>query len=170
MDHFEMVEKLREKANVSYEDAKTALEVSGWDLLDALVYLEKEGKIQEEASASYTTRQEPRPAQPRADDSAKGVMARLFEALATLINRINRIQLEVRHRGKVLYSIPLLAYLLLLGFAFWFTIGVMVISLFFGVTYRFKGADGVNGVNRVMDKAADMADNIRTGNREQNKE
>ncbi|NLO13382.1 MAG: ubiquitin, partial [Clostridiales bacterium] len=44
MDHFEMVEKLRQKANVSYEEAKAALEHSEWDLLDALVYLESQGK------------------------------------------------------------------------------------------------------------------------------
>ena len=39
MDHFEMVEKLRAKANVSYEEAKAALEASDWDILDALVLL-----------------------------------------------------------------------------------------------------------------------------------
>ena len=44
MDHLEMVEKLAQKAGVSYEDAKMALEACGWDMLDALVYLEKLGK------------------------------------------------------------------------------------------------------------------------------
>ena len=44
MERMEMVEKLRLKAQVSYEEAKLALENSDWDLLDALVYLEKEGK------------------------------------------------------------------------------------------------------------------------------
>ena len=39
MEHLEKVEKLRERANVSYEDAKEALEASEWDLLDAMVYL-----------------------------------------------------------------------------------------------------------------------------------
>lgn len=170
MDHFEMVEKLREKANVSYEDAKAALEATDWDLLDALVYLEKEGKMQDEGSARFTTRQEPRPEQPRPDDSAKGVFTRLFETLASVINRINRIDLEVSRRRKPLFTLPLLALLLLLGFAFWVTIPVMVISLFFGVTYRFRGVNGVDGVNRVMDKAADVAENIRTGARDQGKE
>ena len=169
MDHFEMVEKLREKVNVSYEDAKAALEASDWDLLDALVYLEKEGKIQEEGSASFTTRQEPRPEQPRADDSTKGIVIRLLETLASGINRINRIELEVSRRRKLLFTLPLMAFLLLLGFAFWVTIPVMVVSLFLGVTYRFKGATGVDGVNRVMDKAADVAENIKTGTRDQNK-
>ena len=36
MDNFEKVEKLREHANVSYEEAKQALENSNWDILDAM--------------------------------------------------------------------------------------------------------------------------------------
>ena len=34
MDNFEKVEKLREHANVTYEEAKEALENSNWDILD----------------------------------------------------------------------------------------------------------------------------------------
>ena len=53
MDNFEKVEKLRERANVSYEEAKAALEASNWDLLDAMIYLEKSGKT--EAAGTYST-------------------------------------------------------------------------------------------------------------------
>ena len=38
MTNLEMVETLREKANVSYEEAKAALEASNWDLLDAILH------------------------------------------------------------------------------------------------------------------------------------
>ena len=56
MDHFEMVEKLRTKANVSYEEAKAALEKTDWDVLDALVLLEGEGKVSDgQPAAEYTT-------------------------------------------------------------------------------------------------------------------
>lgn len=44
MEQLEKVEKLRERADVSYEEAKEALEACDWDLLDAMVWLEKEGK------------------------------------------------------------------------------------------------------------------------------
>ena len=45
MDNLEKVDKLRERANVSYEEAKAALEANGWDLLDAMVYLEKADEL-----------------------------------------------------------------------------------------------------------------------------
>ena len=46
MEHIEMVEKLMEKANVSYAEAKQALENNNWDMLDALIELERQGKVQ----------------------------------------------------------------------------------------------------------------------------
>ena len=45
MEHYEMVENMRTKSNVTYEEAKAALEASDWDMLDALVMLESEGKV-----------------------------------------------------------------------------------------------------------------------------
>lgn len=41
----EQVEKLREKANVSYDEAKAALEAANGDMLEALINLEKQGKV-----------------------------------------------------------------------------------------------------------------------------
>ena len=40
----EQAEKLREKADVTLEEAKAALEAADGDLLDALIWLERQGK------------------------------------------------------------------------------------------------------------------------------
>ena len=163
MDHFEMVEKLRQKAQVSYEDAKSALEACNWDLLDALVYLEQQGKLQNEQKASYSTKPEPGPAPKQVHHYQGGVFQRLFDLLVSLVNRLNEVDLEVKRTGKTLFSLPVIAFVLLLIFAFWITLPLMVIGLFFGLRYRFRGAKGVEGVNRVMDKAAEMMGNIKSG-------
>ena len=55
MEFFEKVEALREKANVSYEVAKEAMEACNYDMLDAMIYLEKQGKVNSGSTASYTT-------------------------------------------------------------------------------------------------------------------
>ena len=162
MDHFEMVEKLRERARVSYEDAKAALVATDWDLLDAVVYLEKEGKVAPQDAASYSTREEPRP-EPAKTTDTRGAFARLFDLVVRIINRMNEIHLDVRRAGKELFSLPLTALVLLLLFAFWFIIPAMVVGLFFGISYRFSGFDGVEGVNRAMDKASDVAEQIKSG-------
>ncbi|MGV8983017.1 DUF4342 domain-containing protein [Clostridium sp.] len=43
--NLEQIDELRKRANVSYEDAKSALEESDGDLISALVFLEKQNKI-----------------------------------------------------------------------------------------------------------------------------
>ena len=106
MDHFEMVEKLRQKANVSYEEAKAALEHSEWDLLDALVYLESQGKINTQQAESYTTRKEAAPEAPRETD-VKGMLSRFFSLLAELINKANKISIQVSRQVKEVGALPL---------------------------------------------------------------
>ena len=41
MEQLEKVEKLRQRANVSYEEAKGALVACNWDMLDAMVHPER---------------------------------------------------------------------------------------------------------------------------------
>ena len=57
MDNLEKVEKLREKTGVSYEEAKEALEANNYDVLDAIIYLEKKGKVKAPEVTDYTTEQ-----------------------------------------------------------------------------------------------------------------
>ena len=57
----EQVERLREKAAVSYGQAKAALEYSGGNLLDALIYLEERGVIPRPEDAYYSTKGEAPP-------------------------------------------------------------------------------------------------------------
>jgi hypothetical protein len=46
--NLEQIDELRKRANVSYEDAKNALEHCSGDLIEALVFLEKQNKIKPE--------------------------------------------------------------------------------------------------------------------------
>ncbi|MGI6634499.1 MAG: hypothetical protein ACOX7B_04955 [Christensenellales bacterium] len=163
MDHFELVEKLRERANVSYEDAKRALEASNWDLLDAMVLLENEGRIQSEENPAFTTRREPRPQHVYTDDSARGILRRLVDMLVSLINRASKIDVVVSRYGKTVMALPLIAVILLVLFAPWMTIPVMLIALFFGFRYAFRGEGISDKVNQAMDRVADAADSIRSG-------
>lgn len=46
MEINEMIKKLMEKAHVTYEEAQEVLERCKWDLLDAIIYLERSGKVE----------------------------------------------------------------------------------------------------------------------------
>lgn len=158
MDHYEMVEKLREKANVSYEEAKAALEAADWNLLDALVLLENQGKVA--GGTDYSTKSEDahdfRHDHRRYHEHA----GRVGRQIASGINNASRYFVVFSRRGEVVFELPLMVVILMLIFAFWFTVPLLIVGLFFGFKYSLKGAPGVEAVNRVMDKASEVADNI----------
>ncbi len=157
MDHFEMVEKLREKANVSYEEAKAALEAADWNLLDALVLLENQGKVS--GGTEYSTKSESSDyhSEHRRHAEAAG---RVGRQIASGINNVGRYSVAFNRKGETIFELPLLVVILLLIFAFWATVPLLIVGLFFGFKYSLKGAPGVEKVNRVMDKASEVADNI----------
>ncbi len=49
----EQVEKLREKTNISYDEAKAALEKTNGDILEAIINLEKENRIPAPEGGGY---------------------------------------------------------------------------------------------------------------------
>ena len=172
MDHFEMVEKLRSKVNVSYEEAKAALEASDWDLLDALVYLENRGKVYPGEEARYTTRQEPRPepAPYSEKEQVKGVLERLLSSLRELIYKGNKTYLVFSYRGKTYLELPLTLVALLLIINFVFVGVVLVVGMFGGLRYSIRGDHVGDSVHRMMDKAQDAVDSIKSGVQDKKKE
>lgn len=166
MEHFELVEKLREKTNVTYEEAKRALEQSNWDLLDAMILLESEGRVQAAEQTPYTTRREPQPHTRTADESVRGVLRRAVDMLVLLINRVAKIDVVVKRYGKTVLTLSLFAVILLGLFIPWVTIPLLVVALFFGFRYAFTGEGVSPKVNEAMDRVANAADNIRYDRRD----
>lgn len=170
MSTIEQVEKLKEKANVSYGEAKAALEVSSGDMLDAIIYLEKQGKIKApESDGKFTTsppkseeRQEKKEKYQDDGESFSTLMGKFFKWCGKIIAKGNVHMFEVRRNGENMMAIPLTVLVLLLIFAFWVVIPLIVVGLFFGCRYFFSGPDIVNtGVNKVMDAAANAAEDIK---------
>ena len=161
MEHFEMVEKLRQKANISYEEAKNALELNDWDLLDALVYLEGQNKINHGPSDSFTTRKEEK-AQAEPQQDLRGVFTRVLSYIGELVNKASSIYMDFNRHGKPVLSLPVLVPAILLIFFFWWVLWLLVAGLFFGFRYSFRGHEAASGVNKAMDKAAQTAENFKS--------
>lgn len=162
MTNFEKVEKLREKANVSYEEAKAALEATEWELLDAIVLLEQEGKVNHN-SAHHSTK-----AEPIEEDSVPKKEKRVLmrRKIVNIIKNLIRIGCEnhmiVSRKGEQIVSLPVIAVVLLLLFTNLFVLILMAAGLFFGFRYSFKGEQlGKASINSAMNKAAEMAETMK---------
>ena len=69
---------------------------------------------------------------------------------------------EVLKDMEVKASFPVTVLALLTIFAFWVTIPLMIIGLFFDLRYRFVGPDFKSDtINDAMNSAAEAADNLK---------
>lgn len=177
MTTLEQVEKLRTMADISYDEAKAALDVTNGDLLEAVINLEKLGKIKAPTGSGFFSSERTE------DPSDEGCKAHCGEnhakygnggeTFTSLLKKFGKFCLRMIHKGNVnsfevlkgeesKASAPVTAFALLLVFAPWITIPLLIIGLFFGFRYRFNGPDlSRNTVNDAMDKAADAAINLK---------
>ena len=169
MDNFEKVEKLVAKSGVSYEEAKRALDEANGDLLDAMILLEREGKAQAPKKSSFSTQYEGMngyepvttltDGREKAGSEKKG--GKFKEFCSKVWHAVSVNYLVVERKGEPFVKMPLWVMILLL-LAFWH-IGllVVIVSLFFGFTYRFTGEADMKGANTVMEKASNVAEKVK---------
>lgn len=160
MDHLEMVEKLREKANVSYEEASAALEQCNWDLLDALLLLESQGRLQEERESAYSTRREEANSHAERKARQTNLVSHLLHSLAGVIKKCNAVTIQIKKKDEVRLALPLTVVILLLVFAIWFTLIAAVLGMVFGYRYSVSGLTIDETVNNAMEKAGEFVDNV----------
>ena len=167
MVDFEKVEKLVQKANVSYEDAKNALEAANGDMLDAIIALEKAGKVNSQASFTTTSPESsPYKDVPAVVDQTNKTEGKsFFKDLGDAIKRGFRYTVDnsvrvVRNDVEVI-KLPLWISIIAMLAAWELLLIVIVISLFFDCRYSVVGKDNANEVNRVIDQASTFAGKVK---------
>ena len=172
MDNLEKVEKIREKTGVTYEEAKKALEACNWDVLDAIVYLETLGRIDNPTGGVYRTSVETskefKVAKADYEDQTKGsdfgdTMGRFGDWIGRTFEKLMQVKFTVTRHEKELMSVPslvLIFALLILPI----TLPLAIVGLFFDCRYHFDGADTVSvNVNEALNKAGNVAEDVKAG-------
>lgn len=154
MINLNLIDKLQKQANVSFEDAREALEMTEWDVLDAYVWLQARGKID-----SLPMESEPK-------DNEKKEEKKNMESNQTVVNttaqeedigffgnlmrmlRQNRLVARAS-RGRV-WSISLLGMVFVLLFFRKFFFVAFIISLVLQVKYSIEGPDAKKKANTVQ--------------------
>lgn len=169
----EQVEKLCTHANVSYAEAREALEAANGDMLEALIQLERQGKANRPNGGEYVST----PAQDASNNGGQTKRQESYQQGATfselagkftrfcgrIIGKGNANAFIVTDKnGEQIMKLPVTAFALLLIFLFPFTLMLLIVGLFCGVRYSFHGPDlGLNIVNDAMSNVADAADHLK---------
>lgn len=147
MDKNKIINKLIQNANVSYEDAETALKENRWDILDAIVYLEDCGKVKKPSISIYYSNEykdnykEHDHKNVKSESSFEGV----FETICNIIDKCNSIFFEVKKSERVLLRFPITVMILLITFTFWFILPLIGVALIFDFEFSLKGHNTESG-------------------------
>ncbi len=157
MERLEKIEKLRERAQVTYDEAREALEQAGGDLLDALILLEKHGKVPPPQGGGYYRsegsiggpelggpQQEERSRDQRssqATNNFKEALEKFWNFFSGLLKKGNTTSFEILKDKEHVASFPVTVLALLLLFAPWVTLPLIIIGLFLGFHYQFVRND-----------------------------
>ncbi|NLM38111.1 MAG: DUF4342 domain-containing protein [Firmicutes bacterium] len=167
MVDFEQVQKLRDYANITFEEAKKALEETNGDLLEAVIKLEKENKIPRPEGAGYYSSQRETPSEeasaklrtdkksPHKGQSFREIVTAFLRWFRGMIYKGNINSFEVLRDDSRIITLPVTVLAVLLLFAFWIVIPLLILGLFFGCRYRFSGPDlDKPAVNQAMEKVS----------------
>lgn len=164
MEKMEKVEALRNKAGVTYEEAKAALEANNWDVLDAMIALEKEGKVKQTSSSKAEVLTGDVVTENGQKGSSKPKRRKFMNWVKDILRKANRNSFEISKDGKIILTVPVLVFVIVLLFAFHIVIPLMIIGLFFSIKYHFSGPDVHSvdvDINAAMDSASRTAENLK---------
>lgn len=164
MERIEMVEKLMSKANVDYEEAQQALESTNWDLLDAMVYLERQGKVKtsQENKSIVLAKESSEDKKEKKQRGVGAMFGRVCRFIKNLIKKGNENYFEINKEGEKPIKISLTISTLLLIIAFSPVVVLLIVGLFLGYKYSLTGPDiKCNTVNDILGKASSSAEDIK---------
>ena len=158
MERNEMIEILIGKANISHKEAEEALEKCDWDLLDAIFYLERMGKFENRNTTTIIEVKEKdndkKEKHEKHEDKSGGlgeIVGRIFKFIGKIIKKGNENYFEIRTISA-----------LLLVLFFWVVGVLLIVGLFCGYRYSISGPSmNCNGVNDILGKVSESADNIK---------
>lgn len=120
------VDLIRERANVSYEEAKDALEKSSGDIVEALIYLEKDEKIRKERISIGR----------RVNESTFG------QRIKDFVKEMHGHSFIIEKNAESIINIPSTIALLLLLFAFPMTVIALFAAVLMGCKVVIKKKNG----------------------------
>lgn len=174
MEKLKLVDKLKNKANISHEEAKDALEKSNWDMLEAMLYLEAHGKVQKPSLSIFYTNESKESYNENGEEvnlkkdtnennfENKNSFEGVFEAICKAIDTCNNIFIEIIRNSRVILKIPFTVLIVLLFFAFWIVIPLMIIGLFFNMEFLVSSKKiDVDKINKVFKETSKVVKDVK---------
>lgn len=140
--NLEQIEKLKERANISYGEAKEILERCNGDVLEALISLERESKLKPT---------------PKEACCASG----FWNSTKRLIKKGNEIKFVIKKDEHTVVDLPLNVGIIVTAIMPPLTVAGVLLALVTNHKIRFNKPDGADmGINRTFDKISTAVNSV----------
>ena len=127
----EQIDLIMQRANVSYAEAKEALEQCNGDVVEALLYLEKAERIQPQNQSTASS----------------------GDKVTSVINKLNATKFIMKKKERTYVNVPLSVALIAIIICFHVSIIGIVIALILGVRISIIGENDIaNKINSTIDE------------------
>lgn len=153
MDNITMIEKLREKSDISYKTANEILEGVGWDVNAAEEALRKEGLIREETAMITTEKTYSSENSRKETGSFKAAVKKAARWFGNILSKgmDNSFCIDTQSGKHFAVPVTIMAVLLIAGVTF--VPILLLIAFFCGCRFSFSGPDlGKEKINDEMSK------------------
>lgn len=152
MEEFEKVEQLVKVTGVSFEDAKNAIRACDGNIVDAMVYLEKLGKINKNNAGSRSM---------SAEEKCRKAFEDVKKPAGKFVDYMTKNKLSIKKGEDEVVKVPVGAAAILGCMAASVAVPAAFISMMCGYEYSLSGETGVEGTNKVMGKVGDVAVKVK---------
>lgn len=157
----EKIDNLRERANVSYAEAKEALEANEGNMIDAIIYLENEDKTVYDRAKREQTRNREKERMNHRKEKYRNNADDFADSFKKLLKSLNDTRVVMYNNDRVVFDISMTITILTAAFLFPFAVGVFVIGLLMGNRFKVIRKDKKGDVlNTVLEKAAKMSQTV----------
>lgn len=151
-DPLEKIDLIKERANVTYQEAKEALEKNDYDVLETLIDLEKQNKLKAEKPGD-TKKKEKKTTD--SEDSASQSIKKIFKK-----SMKSSFILKDKNKEQVL-KLPLLIAALLIVFTLPFSLLVLILAIVLKYKIIIKYDGKTTCFNEVIDNLNEEYDNMK---------
>jgi hypothetical protein len=145
----EKIDMLMERANISYKEAKETLERFDGDLVEALIYLESDEKVNysKKSNSSFKDNFKSQKNQQHSEYAEKAKKG---------MRKLTKMSFVIEKKDKTLLNIPLLAAIILLIATFPVFAVLVLIPYLFGYEIQIYQADGKKFKHRQHTESNDI--------------
>ena len=138
----EKIDMLMERANISYKEAKEALEMHDGDMVEALIYLEASNKTEQSKNTRHQRPQ--RPQRPNTHQSRRNNQSDFFDEFRKIFGKMHKTNFIIGNKNKKVLDLPLTIAAIIILFTLPFSLFLLILPYIFGYSISILDAEGKN--------------------------